>query len=174
MSNTNHTALSPEYNRPPGASPAPDRGEFERARTWMLEIAAAAASGVETTDGAPSAGFLQRRTAHQPTNRCVVLPCGRPGGYAVGLIDSFKSCSKAESVAWVKAFLANHPAPAPPLEKMVLSAESAVNKLRAEKLGSAVSVSGTPGEDYLRSAASLRRIRRSLASWQKLDTARAR
>src|SRR6516164_7488992 len=85
--------------------------EFERARSWNLDIVAALLPDTRHRDEGSERRFpglggftVNRRSGawYSHSTRC--------GGHSpIALVMSLKSCSADEAVAWIKAFLAAHP-----------------------------------------------------------------
>jgi hypothetical protein len=138
--------------------PAPlSPADFERLRTWALEIAATLVA-VDTgwRDEGPDRRFLSHGglLVHRTQGCWYSHALGRGSWSAIALIALLKGCAATEAAEWARAWLAAHPgtgscngAADGADDGVVLSASAdTAGEIRAD----AVDVQKTPGEVYLR------------------------
>jgi Protein of unknown function (DUF3631)/Toprim domain len=131
--------------------------EFERSRTWILEIAAAVLPGTAWQDVGEERAFAS--TGGLSINRRNGLwfchAAGRGGCSPIELVRFVKDWSMADASAWVLAFLGSHPgtgAATDSTEDGDGDAAAEARRIKAEAtIAATLPVEGTPAEAYLRS-----------------------
>jgi putative DNA primase/helicase len=85
--------------------------DFERARTWMLDVAEALLPDTRHRDEGGDRRFLERGglAVNRRSGAWFSHSAGRGGYSAPALVMFLKGCSADEAAAWIRAFLAAHP-----------------------------------------------------------------
>jgi len=128
--------------------------EYERLRTFALDIAAALLPNGRWRDEGPERRFLgqgglfvNRRSGAWYSNAA-----GKGGYCPIRLIEFLRNCSRTDAEQWARAWLANHPGTgectgAADRDDVTSASNGAAEQVLAE----AVEIAGTPAEAYLQS-----------------------
>jgi len=129
--------------------------DFERARTWHLEIAATLLADPKHRDEGNERRFLGHGgfTVNKGSGAWFAHSAGRGGYSTTGLVAHLTQCAVEEAIVWVTAWLAAHPGTGTCTDGHAGDddAEPASAETARRILGDAVDITGTPAEQYLKS-----------------------